>query len=1256
MMSVVEFLSQPLWQRFGLSLLHFLWQGLVVAVLVGVIVRVFRPRHGNARYATYLLAFVIMIAFPLITLTVIDVSTDPDIGPGTGLESPAAINSTSYTVLPAGDVLPEATASRSSILEPAALTESLLLRERISEWLNVSMPWVLMTWMFGVLVLSARLLMGFVGVHRWRRHLEPLPEGLALRIASLSDRLGMHRFSRIFVSANVLQAMAAGYLRPMVLLPGAMLTQMQPEMIEAVIAHELAHIRRFDLWINLLQRVAETLLFYHPAIWWLSNHIRSERELCCDELAVQATGQRLTYVTTLESVGREGFMATPVLAAGLGQDNQPTLSRVRHILGLTPVQRNCPFWLAGVIAVLLLVALTIPTALALTNQSDEKPADLESAVLEGIRANRTALPKDIFKGSIKKQLKAQEMLQKYLAEGLSDIKEAATADKVKRGAREAIEMFIAAALEGDFEKAREFADPDKAPARQIADISEITKGQDLWTMAVVADDFSAMAISSAIHGDHERLGPLVFYLDREPQDGRDNWWVHDIDLETPDRAELKLKQFLEEHAKARKISPLKDLEQVSVSAGGSETMSSDSRSFPAEEGDSISNADTVRGSLQAVDLDPLRVQIDLMIAESVVGAKTDWETYVSIKNLMDGKVTPGEQPDSVDSVLEKRSDMGEDKLETLIDLLVSRAYVKTIFNPLLEVYSGQAARIATKDEKPSDENENIAQESSVSVTLSITPEVQKDKETIQLHIDLDLNIAGKEIKTVSKYTVSNEKYSVFPLAGTIMPTEREQPAESVLLIVKATILDDTSDKKKPAEQIGATRIHGVEGRAVDVAGSPIAGAAGQEKAGAEPVVKPSSPPINGEGPKDRTVLGLVVDPNGQALPQIPIMTYGYHERDTVTGHDGRFAFKLPFHYHHEAGCLIVARDRGRNLAAFHGYVGQTNRILMKLEPAVVLAGSICDSQGNGIPNARLMLYWRFPDGRVSYGEREFVAIDENGQFEIQAIPYGRRYSLDVDAQGYGCARTGYIDTYERDARIQLPPLVLQTADQSVGGIVVDPNGNPVFDAEVRSAGEGQAWCQSRSNKQGRFLIKGICPGAVKLHGKQTQAPISISGDVEAQAGDMNARIVLNKRRRLQASVSVVNFESLMGKTLPSVTDLGITEEQIDTADKQILVCYFDMQKRWSRQCVIQLAKQAERLQQKGIADVVIQALDVERNKLDEWIKLYHISFPIAIAQGFEDKIRSAWGVKSLPWLVLTDKDHMVTHEGLTLQELVEELK
>jgi prepilin-type processing-associated H-X9-DG protein len=409
-MSIIEFFSQPVWQRTGLTLVHFLWQGLIMAILVGIFVRILKVHQGNSRYTVYLMAFVAMMLCPIVTFIAINVpgETISTVSPQrAGLTKPVYI--ASDTTSPVAAELSKADISSSSMPKRITNIDSVSLRQRAFDYLRLSLPWLLVAWMVGVLILSVRLVMGFIGVYRWRRHLEPLPEVLAQRIGSLTEKLGMKGFSRIFITPSVLQAMATGYLRPMVLLPAAMVMHMQPEMLEAVIAHELAHIRRFDLWVNLIQRIAETMLFYHPAIWWLSGRLRSERELCCDELAVKATKKRLTYATTLESVRRAKLMAKqPVLAAGLGQDRKPTLSRVRHILDLAPAQHNCPFWLAGIIAVLLLAGLTIPTTLALTSEKSGKTG--------AQTADKTAAEAQIRQESAEKLMRLGAIMVRYIAD------------------------------------------------------------------------------------------------------------------------------------------------------------------------------------------------------------------------------------------------------------------------------------------------------------------------------------------------------------------------------------------------------------------------------------------------------------------------------------------------------------------------------------------------------------------------------------------------------------------------------------------------------------------------------------------------------------------------------------------------------------------------------------------------------------------------------------------------------------------------
>ena len=181
-------------------------------------------------------------------------------------------------------------------------------------------------------------------------------------VAILAGRLGLRMVPGVFVSDVVRDAVVTGLLRPMVLLPAAWLLETTPELLEAVIAHELAHIRRFDLWVNLFQRLVETILFYHPAVWWLSHRVRLVREMCCDELAVAATGERVVYATALEFAAQRRLApAKPLLAVALGATRMTLLSRVRNVLGLPDGEKKgrwFPTILLGLL-VLLVVCVAI---------------------------------------------------------------------------------------------------------------------------------------------------------------------------------------------------------------------------------------------------------------------------------------------------------------------------------------------------------------------------------------------------------------------------------------------------------------------------------------------------------------------------------------------------------------------------------------------------------------------------------------------------------------------------------------------------------------------------------------------------------------------------------------------------------------------------------------------------------------------------------------------------------------------------------
>jgi Leucine-rich repeat (LRR) protein len=132
--------------------------------------------------------------------------------------------------------------------------------------------------------------------------------------------------------------------------------------------------------------------------------------------------------------------------------------------------------------------------------------------------------------------------------------------------------------------------------------------------------------------------------------------------------------------------------------------------------------------------------------------------------------------------------------------------------------------------------------------------------------------------------------------------------------------------------------------------------------------------------------------------------------------------------------------------------------------------------------------------------------------------------------------------------------------------------------------------------------------------------------------------------------------SLLNKPLPDLKDLKVEFSPADTKNKKILVCFFDMEQRPSRYCINQLAKQAEQLKKQGVTVVAVQASKIDENKLNEWVKKYNIPYPIGIIEGDKEKFRFAWGVRSLPWLILTDKNNIVRSEGFTLSDLNDKIK
>jgi beta-lactamase regulating signal transducer with metallopeptidase domain len=307
MSNLANWISPELLRTLGWTLLHFLWQGAGLAALFAVAAAV--CRSASARYALAVGALVLMMLSPVITFMWLSTPANPAVRTGAeGASTWAGTSTQNATVLSGSHAL--AAESRSE--QP------------------IGMFWLVEAWFLGVLLLSLRTAGGLFLIERMRRkEIKPVGRELYERCLALQRRMGLDRVIR-YCECHRLDAPAVlGWFRPVVLLPVRALTGLTEEQIGAVIAHELAHIRRFDCFVNLFQIATETLLFYHPAVWWVSQRIRAERENCCDDEAISICGDAVNYARALTLM--EEWRTAPALM--MAANRSPLGERVIRLLG-----------------------------------------------------------------------------------------------------------------------------------------------------------------------------------------------------------------------------------------------------------------------------------------------------------------------------------------------------------------------------------------------------------------------------------------------------------------------------------------------------------------------------------------------------------------------------------------------------------------------------------------------------------------------------------------------------------------------------------------------------------------------------------------------------------------------------------------------------------------------------------------------------------------------------------------------------------
>jgi beta-lactamase regulating signal transducer with metallopeptidase domain len=396
MHAIETFLARPEVERLGWVLLHFVWQGALIAALCALALAALRRSSANLRYLIACSALVAMAACLPATWFLVsghagnskelhdDGVAGPRGRPGGAAEAPESRGRVSPRL--AGYPLAGRVSERRDHVPDTASEEPAVSlpngREGASAvaWLDriaAALPWLVTTWLLGVFGLSIRLAIGWRAVHRLRRRASLPADGAWQAVLSrLCDRLHIRSSVKVLESGLVDVPTMIGWLRPVILWPPALLSGLSVEQFEALLAHELAHVRRHDYLVNLIQTAIETLLFYHPAVWWLSRRIRHERECCCDDLAVAACGNRLSYAHALATLEE---LRSPARQLALAADGGRLLTRIRRIIGLPAARRrNGRHWLLGLALSASLLGLGFAIGLANFATGDEPATKSDS--------------------------------------------------------------------------------------------------------------------------------------------------------------------------------------------------------------------------------------------------------------------------------------------------------------------------------------------------------------------------------------------------------------------------------------------------------------------------------------------------------------------------------------------------------------------------------------------------------------------------------------------------------------------------------------------------------------------------------------------------------------------------------------------------------------------------------------------------------------------------------------------------------------
>jgi len=287
------------------TLIHSLWIGVVIALLAGLLISFTRKSSANLRYRVLCSILVLFVVAMGVTYYLEARTTN-------SVTSSYTINGGKFQIK--GDI--------PAIDHIGVLPQHQSIVNQTVGFVNQNMNVIFLVWLLFFMLKSLKMVSGLLYIQRIRNYrVHDIAEEFKHKIGLFSRLIGIRQTVRLMQSELVKVPVAVGWLKPVILLPVGILLQLSPEQLESILWHELAHIRRRDYLVNILQGIVETVFFFNPGLLWLSSLIRNEREACCDDIVLSRTNRKANYLEALLSFGNQDNSKMS-LAMGIGGGNQ----------------------------------------------------------------------------------------------------------------------------------------------------------------------------------------------------------------------------------------------------------------------------------------------------------------------------------------------------------------------------------------------------------------------------------------------------------------------------------------------------------------------------------------------------------------------------------------------------------------------------------------------------------------------------------------------------------------------------------------------------------------------------------------------------------------------------------------------------------------------------------------------------------------------------------------------------------------------